>query len=184
MKPFSLFPRGIKSTIPYEQPYSLQQIFGLITSETCKPETDRLRELIAKNAPAEQTSKFKSSNFYYVCFSGTFSQRGNKYLIDHSGLMSLDLDDVDNLEFIFDLIIHDEELNPLLVFRSPSGNGIKIVVEIPADASKQVDFFNDYSNLIYHKYRIKPDRTCKDVARACYLPCDPNAYINPHALCK
>ena len=28
-------------------------------------------------------------------------------------------------------------------------------------------------------YGLQPDQKCKDIARACFLPYDPEAYINP-----
>jgi hypothetical protein len=70
----------------------------------------------------------------YVTFSGCFSSRRTGGLIEHSGFLCFDIDKIESerrLQEIKSLLINDEELHTVLCFRSPSGNGLKWVVEVP-----------------------------------------------------
>jgi hypothetical protein len=69
-----------------------------------------------------------------VTFSGCFSSRRTGGLIEHSGFLCFDIDKIESekrLQEIKSLLINDEELHTVLCFRSPSGNGLKWVVEVP-----------------------------------------------------
>ena len=64
------------------------------------------------------------------------------------------------------------------VFISPSGNGLKVLVKIPADPDNHVNYFNSldkYFNSIYF------DKTSKNLSRVCYESYDPLLHINENS---
>jgi hypothetical protein len=91
-------------------------------------------------------------------------------------------------------IINDKVLCPLLVFISPSGNGLKIILKIDTDLldltanSKRTNtvwqsvntyFSIHYANLITPTVKMEfIDPACKDLSRACFICHDATAYLN------
>jgi replicative DNA helicase len=100
-----------------------------------------------------------------VLFSGEFKQRNANGLLNHSGLICLDFDDVDNRdELAADKYIYSFWL-------SPSGNGVKALVKIPVK--------NHYGSFLALEQRYpKIDKACKDVSRVCYESYDPDLFLN------
>lgn len=119
----------------------------------------------------------------YVTFSGTFSpSRLETNLVQHSGLMSLDFDDVPNLAETRIQLQADPYVR--LCFVSPRGNGLKLVVEImPCSLEKHKEYFYDLSQYFQQTYACAPtaDKSCCDITRACFLSHDPEAYYNPNS---
>ena len=125
----SFFRAPIKNITPQAQ-VSVLQIYKYITSDYAKLATDRLRSI----ADHHEARRYKSEMLDYVTFSGCFSSRRTGGLIEHSGFLCFDIDKIESerrLQEIKSLLINDEELHTVLCFRSPSGNGLKWVVEVP-----------------------------------------------------
>jgi hypothetical protein len=122
---------------------------------------------------------YKKNHFDYVTFSGTFSTRKDSNLIKHSGLITIDLDDLDNPQAIKKLLLEDGFLETALLFFSPSGNGIKWIVEIDLTKYSHATYFDAISNYLMTAYRLKVDPSGKDVSRACFVPHDKECFINP-----
>ena len=125
----SFFRAPIKNINPDAQ-VSILQTYKYITGGYAKLATDRLRSI----ADHYEARRFKSEMLDYVTFSGCFSSRRTGGLIEHSGFLCFDIDKIESekrLQEIKSLLINDEELHTVLCFRSPSGNGLKWVVEVP-----------------------------------------------------
>src|SRR5262249_8659413 len=116
-----------------------------------------------------------------VTWSGRFEQRAGNGLIEHSGLICADLDNVSG-----ELSLVREKLERLpqvfAFFVSPSGRGVKILIRVPADASKHPASFRAVEKLIYDATGLKIDQSGKDVARLCFVSFDPLLYYNEHAI--
>ena len=71
----------------------------------------------------------------------------------------------------------------LAAFTSPSGNGIKFMVRVNRLIESPADYANIYNYMMdqYKGSRIPIDKVCRDCARACFLPSDPNVYYNPES---
>lgn len=110
-----------------------------------------------------------------ILFSGTFSKRSDKSIIEHSGYVVLDLDNVIDLEQKKAEIVKNEFI--YACFISPSGNGLKAVAKIPKDIQKHRGY---YAGLV----RAFPelDATSKNESRICYASCDKDIYINTNAI--
>lgn len=109
--------------------------------------------------------------------SGTFSERKGDYLLTYSGYIILDFDNCD-LMYIA-VLIADKVLNPVLIFRSPSGKGIKMVVYVKnGTAENHLRYFNAISLYLLDTYRLTVDSSGSDLARLCFLCMDENAYFS------
>jgi len=135
---------------------------GLI--ETIRKEEDKeKRNLIKQQLPA-------------VCFSGEFSERKDKSILQHSGFICLDFDGFKSTKDLLktrNTLTSDEY--SYSVFTSPSGNGLKVIVKIPQDPENHVKYFmslQDYYNI------DEFDPTSKNISRVCYESYDPDIYIN------
>lgn len=171
---FSLYKKPIYNIKPFKETDVLE-VYKQIKSDNYKYYTDELRKI----SDAEKARKYKAFNFEYVTFSGIFSERNEKHLKKHSGLLTIDFDHLPNLTSLKTKLLEDEYFETDLLFTSPSGNGLKWVVSIDVTKTKHQDYFKAITNYIEHTYRLKIDQSGKDTSRACFLPHDPNAFMNP-----
>ena len=78
-----------------------------------------------------------------VTFSGLFKRRKKNELIEYSGLICIDIDRIDNPEKLKqDLMV--SELPIVLMFVSPSSNGLKVVIKSCSDVNRHLSYFNYY----------------------------------------
>ena len=124
------------------------------------------RNEIKKNLPA-------------ICFSGTFTKRSDSSISEHSGLICLDFDGYEKKK---ELLAHKEVLSKdkyvFSVFISPSGNGLKVLVQIPKDINNHTNYFN---SLRTHFNSPQFDSTSKNVSRVCYESYDALIYLNENS---
>jgi hypothetical protein len=143
-------------------------------SETTKDLVKRIR--LEKNKPERQELK---KLLPAICFSGTFNKRTDASLIQHSGLICLDFDGYSKQK---ELLQDKENLTKnkyvFSVFISPSGNGLKVLVKIPADADNHTNYFNSLEKYFNSPYF---DKTSKNVSRVCYESYDPLLHINENS---
>lgn len=134
---------------------------------------NRLREM---DESSESYRSLKNS-LLAIMFNGTFNERTDNGLIEHSGLCILDFDDYpDELTMLADKIRFMSLPFVYMVFISPSNKGLKVVVKIPK------------SNKDEHKRRFKAlekefdspyfDTSSQNVSRVCFESYDPEAYLN------
>lgn len=171
---FSFFQRPVMSTKPYKD-ITLADAYTYITGDYAKTCTAQLRRI--SDAKAKRT--YKAMNFDHCTFAGTFTRRAEDGLIRPSGLLCADMDHLTDVERSFDLLIDDDVIDLMLLFRSPSGDGLKAVIAIDLSEAPFADYFTAMRKYMQKAYGISIDTSCKDICRTCFLPYDPNAYINP-----
>ena len=114
-----------------------------------------------------------------ICFSGTFKKRTDASLIQHSGLICLDFDGYQKPK---DLNEDKERLSKnkyvYSVFVSPSGNGLKVLVKIPADQDNHINYFNSLEKYFNSPYF---DKTSKNISRVCYESYDALIFVNENS---
>jgi hypothetical protein len=114
-----------------------------------------------------------------LCFSGVFNKRKDSALVEHSGLICLDFDGYEKQKLLLE---HKEKLTKdsyvYSVFISPSGNGLKVLVKIPANPDNHVNYFNSLEKYFDSTYF---DKMCKNVSRVCYESYDPLIYTNENS---
>lgn len=142
-------------------------------------------ERIRKGASAELVERIrqepdkKSRNelkkqLLSICWSGTFKKRQDNLLINHSGLVGLDFDHVQDMDDLRKTLMADPFVHVL--FTSPSGDGIKVVVRIPADPKTHKGSFEA---LMEHFKVEEFDKVNSNLSRVCYESYDPDIYYNP-----
>jgi hypothetical protein len=174
---FSYFKAPVSNTVPYKE-VSLLDVYYLLLSSKLANQTTTLRTLTDK----QEARKYKASLFPYVTFSGTFSKRNDQALLRHSGLITIDFDHVDKVYELKARLLQDQYFETELLFVSPSGDGLKWVIPIDLTKSKHQHYFKAIANYLKHQYQLVVDPSGKDVSRACFLPYDADAFINPKYL--
>jgi len=114
-----------------------------------------------------------------ICFSGTFNKRADNALLQHSGLICLDFDGYDKQK----TLLQDKEnlsKNKYVysVFISPSGDGLKVLVKIPADPENHTNYFNSLERHLNSPFF---DKTSKNLSRVCYESYDPLIHVNENS---
>jgi hypothetical protein len=133
-----------------------------IRLEKRKPERNELKKLL----PA-------------ICFSGTFNKRTDASIVEHSGLICLDFDGYQKQkELLQDKEMLSKNKYVFSVFISPSGNGLKVLVKIPADPDNHTNYFNSLEKYFNSPYF---DTTSKNISRVCYESYDPLIYVNENS---
>ncbi|MDQ3190658.1 MAG: DUF3987 domain-containing protein [Bacteroidota bacterium] len=175
---FSFFKAPIKNTKPFIN-IGLHDVFNYLISDRDKQITDNLRTIENDKV----AKKYKAKRFDYVTFSGTFSYRENKSLINHSGFICIDMDGLNDIAAIMQRLLAN--FTPTMVFISPRGKGLKIVFKIDINRENvkesHLQYFIAFEECFKQEMGIEIDPACKDVARACFLPHDPACYFNEEA---
>ena len=161
-------------TIPVEKK-SLLLIGKDIISDKYKTEVEEIRNLVAQGNKAEADNKKKQLLAFTP--SAVFSEkRQMPFLEMYSGFVHLDFDKLtpEQLQTAFAIISKISYTS--LCFISPSGNGLKVFVEVSTELEH-----HDIAYLQVQKYYedatgLKADPSCKDVTRLCFMSHDPNAY--------
>lgn len=122
------------------------------------------REQLKKNVP-------------YFTPSGTFEYRKADKIIAHSGLIGIDIDEVENINAIIQILKVDDFT--FSVFKSISGRGLCVLVRIEPDKHKEA--YEALSKYYFELLRHPVDPACKDVSRARFISYDPDLYINYNA---
>lgn len=174
---FSFFTAPIGNIHP-KNTLSLVEAYNLVKSEEYSSITYQLRAIPKK----DEARKFKASKFDYATFSGIFTKRNDKELLNHSGLLTIDFDHIPDLQQLKNQLLLDEYFETEMLFVSPSGDGLKWIIPIDITEATHQNFFQAIANYIREVYRLEVDKSGKDVSRACFLPHDPEVYINPKYL--
>lgn len=109
-----------------------------------------------------------------ICFSGMFKERKDEALIQHSGIIVLDFDHVEDLPGLINQINSDP--HTYASFTSPSGDGLKVLVRIPPVPENHRKAFaalkQKYPNI---------DSSGVNESRICFASWDENLYLNENS---
>lgn len=110
--------------------------------------------------------------------SGTFEYRNVKGIVNHSGVIAIDIDAKDNPDISIDQVAAD----PFMMFfhESISGNG-GYVGYVKIDPERHLDAYLGLEKYFANEYHIILDESCKDVSRYRFVSFDENAYYNPNS---
>ena len=172
------FYRAPIMTVQSRTTMTVKEVYQYITSMEAMERTHKLRTI----GDEKEAKKFKWNNFDFVLFSGTFRRRKAEALIEHSGLICLDFDHVGNDRERWALrerLLQDPYFETQLLFTSPSGDGLKWVIDIDMEKCDHLKWFLALQKYVRRTYGVEIDKACKDVCRACFLPHDASCYVNP-----
>lgn len=180
---------------PNKNPLSIYQTYRLIIGEGEKNPLPSLTESLRKISDPDPKKahdlrgEFKRQNLPFITFGGEFSYRAIKDLTTASGLVCLDIDGQDQTPNLIpedigplrERLSQDPDLSSVLLFRSPSGDGLKVVINTRQEIRNDSDFKRAYrsiENYVRQKYNIVSDPARKDIAGACFLCHDEEAVLN------
>ena len=169
MNKFSFYKAPIRNTHPAKS-IGLEELYDLVRGDRYKEITELLR-----TAHKGEYRQFKASKLDNVTVGGIFSKRGDKYLKKPSGYMVLDLDHMRGVEYWKEKIANEQD-HPFVVkmiFISPSGDGLKVVIE-PSATEVYSEAYEDVRAYFWKRYALKLNAT-QDISRACFLCHDPMA---------
>ncbi|MBD2722203.1 BT4734/BF3469 family protein [Hymenobacter armeniacus] len=180
---FSLYAGPISNTTPHVT-INLYRLWRQIVRP--KPRLQAmLAEVRAKYAPKGKNEAYcrAKSQLPYVTFAGVFTKRNAAGLECPSGLGVLDYDHFPDVKKLRAELINNEECRNMLalVFVSPSGRGLKLVVRLPEDAPDYATGLRTVHEWLKRHYPVLGefhDSAGLDIARACFLSYDPDAWLH------
>jgi len=171
----SVFDPPISNTTTKED-FDLLSIYELIT-DGLKRQTNELRSL----SDLKELNDYKKSNLPYCTFSGSFFSRKDGELKNHSNLICIDLDNLSPVKLRVIKKRIRADLNFIMCFVSPSGNGLKIIYPIDVSIATHDQWYQAYITHLQQTCSLASshiDPSCKNISRACFLANDPNAFLN------
>lgn len=158
--PFELSIHEVYNRIRLGNPELIKKIQSIRSLDKNDPEHDRLK-----------------SSLNAIMFNGTFTERNDNSLVEHSGLCILDFDQYPSKKKMAEerqRLIDDAHV--MMVFTSPSGNGLKAVIRIPkSDKVEHKRRFNAFGRYFQSEYF---DTKNSNVSRVCFESFDPDIYFN------
>lgn len=173
----SYFDKPISNKVP-QRTVTLLEVAELIKGRSLEPQTLALR-LITDEAKARA---YKGHNFSYITPAGVFSYCNDQSLLKHSGVLCMDLDHVGDVDGLKRKLIADRLFQTLMVFRSPSGDGLKWFIRIDLQKCGHRQWFDAVRNYLMATYGLsekQADPSVRNESRACFLCYDPEVYVNP-----
>jgi hypothetical protein len=171
----SFFSKPISNIYPFVT-YSLSYIFSIIRDMDLLKETKSIRLGEAD----------KKEVLPYFTPAGVFSRRCADDIESYSGIVHVDVDNLDPLQYTwkrkYDLlqtIASDTFLKPAMIYISPSGNGMKIFIRVTnPDPSCHASYIRAIGYLLNLRFNLPIDTSCIDLPRACFVCHDPYAYFS------
>ena len=169
--------------------YSLLDVCLNIKGDTYKENTEAVRRIVDKTKRQEK----KQQTLPVVSFSRyTDTSVDGSRFYTHTGIMCFDFDNVkvEQIPYLVDKLLKDENFKTLACWTSCSGNGVRWV--IPVDVYEYVKDGDDVADVHERYYDSlcdcfddrygcygKVDRTVKKMSSLCFLSHDANIYIAP-----
>lgn len=188
------------------EPATVQEIIDIISSEKLLPFINNIRrnkgllndcrQMIQGKYPdperdAEIKQKIKEYEWTVgelkkslpaVTWSGTFFKRSKTGLQQYTGLICIDVDYMPDGVSLVDMkskLKNDQYV--WLVFTSPGGEGLKIIVKVNGGPDKHLKNFQALETYFATTYTLSVDISGKDISRLCFLSADNDFQCNYNA---
>jgi len=170
---FKNFTKGIGSR-------TLLQIVEEIRGNRHKDAISKIRKLVEKG-DTEKVSRLKKGLEAFTV-SGLFEGgRKMSFLKKYNSFVILDIDKLDP-EDLPDLILKAREIPfTKVAFISPSGRGLKIIVEVDSEMKGHNAAYFQVMNFYKDNLMVEIDKSGKDITRLCFMSYDPEIYFNPES---
>ena len=174
--------RNAKATDPVDD-VALTVILDRIRTGAYRAEVDQVLD-----AAPELQQEVKARVLSAFTPSGRFGRRSREGLLEHSGVVVLDIDDKTDAEGKKAELARDPHV--LAAFRSPRG-GVKVLVPVVVIDGETGELRNPetagehkavMASAFGHFTHMDPDPSGTDVARLCYFSFDPDPYVNEGAV--
>jgi hypothetical protein len=166
---FSFFNPDVHRTIPAKS-VTITEAAEMIKSEIYKNPTFLVRE-----GKALKTKVLAS-----VTFAVLVSRRCKAGILEWTGFLVFDIDELDFASTMKWRISIDVFLKPVLLFISPRGKGLKIVIRVKDGKPEEHErYFKAVALYLKSVFGIDIDESGKDQTRLCFICWDPAVYFNP-----
>lgn len=126
-------------------------------------------------------SKKRKLELPVIMWQGAFTYRADNGLRSLSSLMCVDIDHKTEEEIITLRTSLMREPWVMAMFRSPSGDGLKVIVKTDnMDMAHYKNCYRQLEALFEERYGIQPDNKCEAVSQGCFASYDPDVYVNPN----
>jgi len=169
MNEVSLYPKITELVKGERIPF--HEIMARIKGPTWSDAVGQLRAKAAAGVPKKELADIKATLPYFTG-SGVFSKREDKGLIEHSGKIIIDFDNLMDITAARQILEADKYTEYL--FKSCSGGGLAVVVNI--EPGRHLDSFLFLEDYYKRTYNLTIDKACKDVSRPRYISYDPELY--------
>jgi len=165
---FKNFTKGIGSR-------TLPQIVEEIRGDRYKDAISKIRKLV-EEGDTEKVSRLKKGLEAFTV-SGLFEGgRKMSFLKKYNPFVILDIDKLDP-EDLPDLILKVREIPfTRVAFISPSGRGLKIIVEVDSEMKRHGSAYWQVMNFYKDSLMVEIDKSGKDITRLCFMSYDPEIY--------
>lgn len=170
---FSVFDKGIWAKEPkgVMDPYS---VYVYIRDGVAREQTERLRTIM----DAQGMRLYKCTEFESAVFSGVFKSLEDEAPTRPSGYVCFDFNHV-SVQDTKDILMGVEEYETVLLFTSPTGHGVKWVVNNNTVFNHE-QFYKVVHDYLWKTYGLEASMEAGDIRHRCFLPWDPEVYINPN----
>jgi hypothetical protein len=152
-------------------------LFGVRDGQWREP-VSRLRSL---TDPGEQRQAKLALPF--CTWAGVFTRRSNSALVQHSGQVGIDLDELGEAGAVAVLKAAVGDVYCLAAFRSARAEGVRLIFRIPhCSPENHVAAFDQVALHVQRIYGREPDTSGKDVSRASFVSFDNGLWLNAAAL--
>jgi predicted P-loop ATPase len=127
-----------------------------------------------RNEKDEKARRLLKRSLQRVTFSGLFSKREDVGLLEHSGFIAIDLDDLEDVEDVKKLISSDRFVYSAFV--SSGGRGLTVLFKI--NPQKHRDSFLGISEYLLYNYNLITDPQSISVSKPFGVTFDPFIYIS------
>ncbi len=147
---FSFYKNLLSAQEPDDE-FDINQLIEVIKYGYIKEAINTLRSLENK----KERDDLKRTKLPCVTLSGTFQKRNKNHLQEHSGLIQIDIDDLEEEDYAstFKTLIADE--HTFVAFRSPGGKGIKLIVKINPSIDTHLDQFLALEKYYWDAYLLQ-----------------------------
>ena len=156
---------------------SLIILSNWVASDKYKIQVEEIRGLIAQGKTEEAQAKKQRLPAFTP--SATFTEkRLLPNMEQYSGFVHLDFDKLttEQLNAAFQIIAAIPYT--FLCFISPSGNGLKVFIEVNTGAEHHDAAYQQVLQYYENATGLKADEKCKDITRLCFVSHDPQLYKN------
>ena len=163
-----------------EENLEIGVILEQIRSGKYKARIQALRELLRQGKSEEYNSAKRTLPAFTP--SGLFDGgRKLEFLKEYSGLVILDLDDLQQEQLIAARQKIQECTYTYACFISPSGQGLKVLVKVFSRPVLHKRTFNQVKSFYEDLLKLEVDPSGKDITRLCFVSWDDVLYLNPSA---
>lgn len=135
---------------------------------------------VAAESDHDKRQALKKAILGGITGSGTFSQRGNAYLVAHSGYIVMDFDALGNAEEVEARKVQ-LAADPYTYAVGLSASHTGLWAFVPIDGKKHSEAFDALKEYYMSAYGLIADKACREVARFRYNTYDPRLTINHSA---